>query len=304
MRHSRALLDGSVAQACTSPWSDGGLGNGAHSLSVTATDLAGNQSNPVSYSWTVDTTLPVVTLTSETPSQSPTNSTTMSISFSASEDSTFACVLDGVSPQPCTSPWTTSGLANGTHTFSVSATDSVGNQSATVFYSWAVDTTPPVMSLNSEEPSWSPTSSTSLTVTFSSNKPGTFSCSLDGAAAVFCASPYTASGLLSASHTLSVIATDQAGNTKWPVTYSWTVNTAPLTATNVTVSQITSSSAVVTWTTNVPATSRVFYGQALLTQSTVLNGNYLTSHSVSLTGLTSATSYSLQAASVDRDGGR
>lgn len=72
-----------------------------------------------------DTTPPDTTITS-----GPTGSTTAtdaSFSFSATEPSAFQCELDGAAWSTCTSPQAYSGLAVGSHTFAVRATDTAGN---------------------------------------------------------------------------------------------------------------------------------------------------------------------------------
>ncbi|HVQ88370.1 MAG TPA: hypothetical protein VMT88_09310, partial [Actinomycetes bacterium] len=61
-------------------------------------------------------------------------------------NSTFACSLDGGTAQPCSSPTSYSGLALGTHQFSVAATDASGNTDTTpAIVSWSVvDQLPPL----------------------------------------------------------------------------------------------------------------------------------------------------------------
>jgi len=72
-----------------------------------------------------------------------TSSTSATFAFSSSEaGSTFACSTDGGGSVPCTSPVTLSGLAAGTHTFSVRATDAAGNADPTpAARTWTVDPT-------------------------------------------------------------------------------------------------------------------------------------------------------------------
>jgi hypothetical protein len=73
-----------------------------------------------------DTTPPETTITSG-PSGT-TTSTSASFAFSSSESgSTFQCHLDTAAFAACTSPASYSGLAPGTHTFAVRATDAAGN---------------------------------------------------------------------------------------------------------------------------------------------------------------------------------
>jgi hypothetical protein len=131
-------LDSGSWGACTSPKSYSGLTVGSHSFAVKASDSAGNtDASPATRSWTVqavnppaDTTAPETTISSG-PS-STTTVTTASLIFSATEiGSTFQCSLDSGAWGACTSPKTYSGLAVGSHAFSVKATDPAGNADAT-----------------------------------------------------------------------------------------------------------------------------------------------------------------------------
>jgi hypothetical protein len=57
-------LDNAAFATCTSPTSYAGLGDGSHTFRVRAIDQAGNaDATPASYSWTVDTVPPILTLT-------------------------------------------------------------------------------------------------------------------------------------------------------------------------------------------------------------------------------------------------
>lgn len=89
-----------------------------------------------------DTTPPDTAIVHGPPST--TSSTTASFEFSSSESgSTFQCRLDAGSWGPCTSPRDYSGLALGSHTFEVRATDSAGNVDPTpASQTWSVASPP------------------------------------------------------------------------------------------------------------------------------------------------------------------
>src|SRR5205807_1126792 len=117
-------LDGAAFAACTSPASYTGLTDASHTFSVRATDAAGSTGAARAAPWTPATTPPTASIAK--PPTSPTNATGASFDFAASEPSRFACSLDGAGFTPCTSPAGYTGLADGSHTFSVQATDIAG----------------------------------------------------------------------------------------------------------------------------------------------------------------------------------
>src|SRR5207245_581676 len=146
-------LDASAFAACVSPQSYSGLADGSHSFQVRATDPAGNTDpTPASYTWTVDTTPPDTTITAAPSARS--TSSSASFSFTATEaGSSFACQLDASAFAPCVSPQSYSGLADGSHTFQVRATDPAGNTDPTpASYTWTVDTTPPDTTITAARP--------------------------------------------------------------------------------------------------------------------------------------------------------
>jgi hypothetical protein len=77
----------------------------------------------------------------------PTSATAASFSFSDTQAGVnFQCALDGGSSSNCTSPKAYSGLADGTHTFRVTASAN-GAQSAATAFTWVVSTQPPTAAL-------------------------------------------------------------------------------------------------------------------------------------------------------------
>jgi hypothetical protein len=77
-----------------------------------------------------DSTAP--TLTIDSPFENVTTSSSPSIAFHANEAASFSCRLDTGAFVPCSSPLQLSGLAPGTHTVDVQATDTAGNPGAVV----------------------------------------------------------------------------------------------------------------------------------------------------------------------------
>jgi parallel beta-helix repeat protein len=229
-------LDGAAFAACASPKSYSGLVAGSHIFRVRATDAAGNvDSSPASYAWTVlDTTAPETTITAKpaasTGSTAATFEFTATDNFSPAASLTFECSLDGAAFAACTSPQSHFGMAVGSHTFRVRATDAAGNvDSSPASHSWTVlDTIAPETAITGQPDATTP--STGATFSFNGSDDTTaaasltFQCALDGAAFAACASPKSYSGLAAGSHTFQVRSVDAAANVdSSPASYAWTV---------------------------------------------------------------------------------
>ena len=112
-----------------------------------------------------------------------------------------------------------------------------------------------------------------------------------------------ATALSNGSHTFEVKAVDNAGNVSTAKSITFKIDTTPPTISSISVCGITTSSATVTWTTNESATSQVEYGlTASYGSSSVLNSSLVTTHTVSLTGLTAETTYHYRVKSKDACG--
>ena len=169
-----------------------------------------------------------------------------------------------------------------------------------------VDTTPPVISSvlassitgSSATISWTTDELTTDTVNYgltssygSTTSSGTFSTSHS----------VSLSGLSqSTTYHYQIVAADGCPNTTTSADYTFTTldTTAPV-ITNVQVTNITTSTARVTWTTNEVATSQVDYGTTALYGLITSDSSYETSHLVSLSGLSEGTTYHLKVTSVD-----
>ena len=137
-------LDGGSFAACSSPKSYSSLADGSHTFDVQATDAAGNpESAPQTFTWTVDTTAPDTSITANP--ADPSSASSADFSFTSTEGgSSFECRLDGGSFASCTSPASYTGLADGSHTLRVRATDAAGNtDSSAAVFTWTVDATAP-----------------------------------------------------------------------------------------------------------------------------------------------------------------
>lgn len=165
-----------------------------------------------------DTTPPDTTIA--TSPADPTNSTSASFAFTATETgSTFQCSLDAGAYGVCASPHGYSGLAAGNHTFRVRAVDPTGNvdQSEATF-SWQIDLTPPSVSSVTGIPATSAWPVVgNVTISFAASEAGsTFECKLDAEAFAACTNPRTYTGLSDGVHTFQVRAIDPAGNIGTP----------------------------------------------------------------------------------------
>jgi parallel beta-helix repeat protein len=177
-----------------------------------------------------DTQAPETTITAAP--ADPSTSTSASIAFNASEPNpAFECKLDAGAYGNCTSPKAYSGLSQGSHTFSVRATDVAGNTDASpAVWTWTIkaapDTQAPETTITSAPAD--PTTSTSASIAFNANEPNpAFECKLDSGAYDDCLSPKAYTGLSVGTHTFSVRATDVAGNTDAsPAVWTWTVRAA------------------------------------------------------------------------------
>jgi hypothetical protein len=147
-----------------------------------------------------------------------TNATSAAFTFHASASpATFTCTLDGGTPTACTSPVSYSGLAPGTHVFSVAATGAGGTDPTPARYTWTVDTTAPStptgVSASAASPtsvavSWSASTDNVGVAGYDVARNGTIVGSVDGTTTTFTdttASPST-------TYTYSVRARDGAGN--------------------------------------------------------------------------------------------
>jgi hypothetical protein len=232
---------------CSSPKTFTHLANGIYMFKVRAKDEAGNQGAPAEYEWEVDnsladTTPPETTITSKPPD--PSESTMASFTYESNEPgSTFECKLDAAEFAPCAPTGITyTGLASGTHTFEVQATDTSANtDESPAGYTWNVavmTTTPPVVPPPPPPPPRAagppntkitvgpPTKTHDRTPTFrfrASETGATYKCKLDHGPFKPCRSPFTTKTLSFGKHTIQVDAIAGALSDPSPAKFSFRV---------------------------------------------------------------------------------
>src|SRR6187401_376169 len=264
--HLECNIDNSKYVACTSPFVFLNiLKDGIHTFNVRSIDRVGNINlSPESFTWTIDTISPNTTLESATDGNkivmangTNTNSKSMSFEFSANDTggdgdkgvgiNHFVCNIDNSKYVACTSPFVFPNLLkDGIHTFTVISEDNAGNKDSTpTSFSWIVDTSSPLISINTATDgngnllsNDGNTSSNSAIISFTGNDTGgregkgvgikEFKCSLDGASFSICTSPvqFTSVNLPEGTHSFQIIAEDGIGNiNSSPQSFNWTVDT-------------------------------------------------------------------------------
>jgi hypothetical protein len=211
-------LDSLVFLPCSSPDTLSNLTQGTHTFQVRVRDAVGNADpSPASRTWIVDLSPPDTMITS-----GPTgtvSATSAAFTFTSNEANvTFNCSVDGGAMAACTSPYSAMSMGQGSHTFSVAATDAAGHVDPTpATRTWSVDTAPPDIQITQ-----APTDPSGPHVTFAFTvSEGAASCAVDAAAPGPCTSPVSLN-LPAGPHTFSVRATDAAGN-MGSAAQSWTV---------------------------------------------------------------------------------
>ena len=224
-------LDGAAFSPCTNSKTVSGLLEGSHTFKVRAADSAGNMSQPISYTWSIDLVEPTLAFVSTPGALS--NVAAPVFTWTAKDPvglSKVVCSLDNQDLGSCPdSSKTLTGLTEGDHKFQVTATDVAGN-SSTLTSSWSVDLTAPVITISSGQDKWT----TQKVATFAFDAKDAsgiagFECRLDSAGFAPCVSPLNLTGILAGSHAFAVRARDKAGNLSEPSIYSWgTDYSAPL----------------------------------------------------------------------------
>jgi predicted phage tail protein len=257
--------------SCSSPqeYDLSAQSDGAYRFTVRATDAAGNTGNPSSDVYILDTSPPVVSITSAPAAFSSEQNPEWA--FTSEAGVTTECELSSVSGGVlqsftfCVSPqsYDLTSLPDDTYTFSVQATDQAGNLGPASTSAYTLDTSGPVASVSSSPPS--PGNSLSPSWGFTGEAGATLECELTGPSGVLstwtpCASPqaYNLTGQPEGGYTFSVRATDAAGNVGAPASNTYTLDrTAPASSiTSAPASPGNTTDPIWTFTTELGATTQ------------------------------------------------
>jgi hypothetical protein len=214
--------------ACSGPETVDTATPGDRSATFTATDQFGLTTS-VTVPYYVDGTPPEIDVASTPPVLSGAASATFEFAATDPDDPSFSvlvtCQLDDAAPEPCTSPHTATvpTPVDGSHTFTLVASDRVGN-STTTSYSWVIDTTAPVFQ-SFIGPS-DPTTQTTAVFVYTTDGPVSVACTLDGTAVPCGPTGATIEGLSprAAPYVFRITANDEAGNPS-TMEHSWRVFT-------------------------------------------------------------------------------
>jgi hypothetical protein len=250
------------------------LSGGEHNnCTITVTDGFTHESTPLPVNiFTVDADAPIITL--EILPGNVINSASLAtavINYSVTGAGDALCAFDSETPAVCaaspTSPISLSAMAEGTHSFNISATDEVGN-TTTQTISFSIDFTAPTLTVNN-----SATNDTTPTVTGTSNEVATISVLIsriikDEADENFSQTYSTTSSatawslevpdtLLDGDYDVYAKGTDAAGNESSEAHGTLTINTQ---LPNLTVDVPVPNSTVITGTTDADAAVTVTVG--------------------------------------------
>jgi hypothetical protein len=187
------------------------LSDGSHDLLVVAYDRAGNSASDRE-DFVVDTKGPGATFY-EYPSSLTTDANPVVRFNSAPDAASFECRLDDRRFEPCAEgvDMQLGPLADGSHSFSVTGTDQLGNvDQAPKRISFVVDTTPPETTITSAPPRR--TGMTTVGFQYTSSERYSYRCTFDGVSVSCGSSGYIARYLTPGMHTFTVAGVDRAGN--------------------------------------------------------------------------------------------
>lgn len=207
-------LDAGAWTACAGSFTTvfGSGSDGVHTLTVRATDTAGNLGPEAIASYLLDTMAPAAPVITAAPAD-PSNSPTPIWTFTVEAASTPSCSVDGAPWAPCASPFQVdlSTAADGPHSLAVRATDGVGNVGTATTSTFVLDRSAPPAPTITSAPA-SPGNQSTVTWTFLAPEGTSTRCRLDMGAVVPCDGSFTTTLTTDGLHRLGIAALDSAGN--------------------------------------------------------------------------------------------
>ncbi|WP_106604257.1 Ig-like domain-containing protein, partial [Chitinophaga ginsengisoli] len=266
------------------------LGDGTHAFTATATDAVGNISAPsATLNITIDTQKP--TVPTITTAQTLTSDNTPTVTGTAEANSTVTIYVDGSAVGTTTANASgnytftvPTALADGTHAFTATATDAVGNVSApSATLNITIDTQKPAVPTITTAQTL--TSDNTPTVTGTAEANSTVTIYVDGSAVgtttADASGNYTftvPTALTDGTHAFTATATDAVGNVSAPsATLNITIDTQKPTVPTITTAQTLTSDNTPTVTGTAEANSTVTIyvdGSAVGTTTANAGGNY------------------------------
>ncbi|MBL0268188.1 MAG: choice-of-anchor D domain-containing protein [Chitinophagaceae bacterium] len=263
-------------------------------LSTASLNVYSDDSNENPYNFSVQGTTDRFSPDTQIESQpgSLNNDSTPTFTFSGNDGAgsgvaSFMCRIDSGTYILCTSPFTSSALADGSHTFDVYAIDLANNADASpASYSWILDTIAPDTTIITKPANLDTDNTPSFT--FSGNDDtgsgvASFMCRMDSGTYTLCTSPFTSSALSDGAHIFDVYAIDLANNADAsPASYSWVLDaTAPIVKFSTRVGTSPTSAAsvnfIVTFSESVTGVDTIApFNDFVLTTSPGINGEFVT----------------------------
>ena len=222
-------LDSAAFATCKTVVLYTALASGTHTFRVRAATSNGTDATPATETWTVGSGGPVAPDTSITSTPiGSTTATTATFAFSANQaGSTFEVQPRQRGVRRLHEPAGYGGLAVGSHTFAVRASNNGLTDASPASETWTVDPPPVPPDTSITSTPIGSTTATTATFTFAADQAGsTFECSLDNAAFAACTSPQAFSGLATGSHTFAVRASSNGLTDASPASEAWTITSS------------------------------------------------------------------------------
>jgi len=251
-------------------------------------------------SGSIATTSAVITWTTDQPSTSQAEYGTTTAygslsSLNSSPVTSHSIILTGLTPGT-------------TYDYAVSSTDSAGTATSANFTFATLPPAPVISAVTASN-----INTTSATISWTTDQPSSSQVEFGttaayGSSSALSSSPVTSHAVIltgltpGTTYNYAVISADPGGSTT-SANFTFMTQASLPVISNVTVSAVTTSSATITWSTDQPSSSQIEYGTTVsYGLLSTLNSSLVTSHSVTLTGLTPGTNYDYVVMSADSAG--